>query len=300
MNIYGKRQQAASRFFSFRIFQNPDLITTTMKLNYIPSLLFLLALVLSGFSTSAQVAINDNGDAPNPNALLDLKSSSNDKGILIPRLTAVQRTSMSLGTSDEGLTVYDTDTRTYWLWDGTRWESFVTGPKRKVGEVYDGGFVFWVDASGEHGLMASLDDLDGGSGVPFSNVNSTLIGSGAQSMTDGTTNTTAITDQAGHSTSAASLCSNYNGGGHTDWYLPSIRELNMLFSVDAVMDDILDNDGDPTTNGLRQESNSPFAGRYWSSTESSSSYAYCFLSYLNYNQQFTKLSVAGVRAVRKF
>lgn len=271
-----------------------------MKSKYIiPAFIFLGFLLFSTYA-HAQVAINDNGDQPNSNAILDLSSASNDKGILIPRLTTAERTAMSLGAPDEGLTVYDSDTKTYWLWDGSQWGDFNSGPKVKVGDIYDGGFVFWVDESGEHGLMASLDDLDGGSGVSFSNVTSTLIGSTAQSMTDGTSNTAAITAQAGHSSSAALLCENHNGGGHSDWYLPSLRELNMMFQVDAIMDDILDNDGDPSTNGLRQQSSTPIGGRYWSSTEQSSSYAYCFISYLNYNQQFTKLSVAGVRAVRKF
>ncbi len=271
-----------------------------MKLYHYTPALFFLAFILFSINARAQVAINDNGDQPNSNAILDLSSASNDKGILIPRLTTAERTAMSLGASDEGLTVYDSDTKTYWLWDGTQWGDFNSGPKVKVGDVYDGGFVFYVDASGEHGLMASLDDLDGGSGVSYSNVTNSLIGSSAQGMTDGASNTAAIIAQAGHSSSAAQLCVSYTGGGHSDWYLPSLRELNMMFQVDAIMDDVLDNDGDPATNGLRQQSSTPIAGRYWSSTEQSSSYAYCFIPYLNYNQQFTKLSVAGVRAIRKF
>jgi len=46
-------------------------------------------------------------------------------GILIPRLSTAQRTGIAgLGAADEGLTVYDETTNTYWLWDGTQWVEF--------------------------------------------------------------------------------------------------------------------------------------------------------------------------------
>lgn len=68
------------------------------------------------------VAINDNGAAPNANAVLDIDDSGNDKGILIPRITTAQRTGIAgLGTGDEGLLVYDETTQTFWYWDGTQW-----------------------------------------------------------------------------------------------------------------------------------------------------------------------------------
>ncbi len=75
------------------------------------------------YLTAQNVAINETGSAPNSNSMLDINADSNhDKGLLIPRLTTSQRTGISgLGTSDEGLTVYDTDTHSYWYWDGSSW-----------------------------------------------------------------------------------------------------------------------------------------------------------------------------------
>jgi len=71
------------------------------------------------------VSINDNGAAANSNAILDIDDSGNDKGLLIPRLTTAQRTAIAgLGAVDEALTVYDTTTNSYWLWDGTQWVEF--------------------------------------------------------------------------------------------------------------------------------------------------------------------------------
>ena len=60
--------------------------------------------------------------------------------------------------------------------------------------------------------------------------NITLIGPSAQSSWDGLSNSTAIVGQAGHTNSAAALCLNSNNGGQSDWYLPSLQELNMLWN----------------------------------------------------------------------
>jgi len=51
---------------------------------------------------------------PDTNAILDI--SSNSKGLLIPRLTSLQRTSIA-GPS-VGLTVFDTDTYSFWIYRG--------------------------------------------------------------------------------------------------------------------------------------------------------------------------------------
>ena len=85
-------------------------------------MLMTLFILLSAVNVWAQVAINDNGNAPNSNAMLDIDISSNDKGILIPRLTTTQRTGMTLAASDEGLTVYDETTHRYYYWDGSAWK----------------------------------------------------------------------------------------------------------------------------------------------------------------------------------
>ncbi len=83
--------------------------------------LLLVILFASVWTSYAQVAINNSGTAPNANAMLDVSSTT--KGILIPRMTTTERTAInaSLSTTDEGLTVYDTDTQSFWYWDGTDW-----------------------------------------------------------------------------------------------------------------------------------------------------------------------------------
>ncbi len=82
-------------------------------------ILFFVILLAGTLMIDAQVAINNTGSAPNQNAMLDVSASN--KGVLIPRMTTVARTAMSLSTTEEGLTVYDTDTDSFWFWDGTVW-----------------------------------------------------------------------------------------------------------------------------------------------------------------------------------
>lgn len=85
----------------------------------------LLSMVVCTLSVATQaqnVGINDTGAAPNPYAVLDVDIATNNKGIMVPRLTTAQRTSIAgLGLTEESLMVYDTTTDSFWYWDGTQW-----------------------------------------------------------------------------------------------------------------------------------------------------------------------------------
>ena len=126
-----------------------------------------------------------------------------------------------------------------------------------IGELYGGGVIVsvWKKDGIEHGLIASLLDLNSGNKISWSNQNTTLIGTSEQSFSDGNSNTTAIVSQAGHTTSAAKLCDIYSSGGYSDWYLPSLWELKECFSATFIVNEILG-----STNGFKADS-------YWSSTE---------------------------------
>ena len=100
-----------------------------------------------------------------------------------------------------------------------------------IGEEFGGGVIFhlWKDALGvEHGLIIDKTDLS--TAQVWSNIDAILIGSSAQSNWDGLSNSNAIFGQAGHTSSASALCLNSTIGGQSDWYLPSIQELNMLWN----------------------------------------------------------------------
>lgn len=67
----------------------------------------------------AQVAINQDNSNPDASAILDVKST--DKGILIPRMSTTQRTTISFPA--KGLLVFDNDTDSFWFYDGNNWLS---------------------------------------------------------------------------------------------------------------------------------------------------------------------------------
>jgi hypothetical protein len=77
-------------------------------------ILVLIAFIFPAMLFAQSVAINIDASPPDNNAILDIKSST--KGLLIPRLTTLQRTSIA-GPSI-GLTVYDIETFNYWVYRG--------------------------------------------------------------------------------------------------------------------------------------------------------------------------------------
>ena len=88
-------------------------ITTTMK-----KVLLLLTALFFFSITNAQVGINTT--TPDPSSMLDV--SATNKGMLIPRMTEVQRTAIT--TPATGLLVYQTDnTDGFWYYDGASWIS---------------------------------------------------------------------------------------------------------------------------------------------------------------------------------
>ena len=69
----------------------------------------------------AQVGIGTT--TPDASAVLDIQSSSNDKGILIPRMTQAQRNAISSPAT--GLMIFQTDGNVgFYFYDGSSWESF--------------------------------------------------------------------------------------------------------------------------------------------------------------------------------
>ncbi|MCB9336651.1 MAG: tail fiber domain-containing protein [Lewinellaceae bacterium] len=74
-----------------------------------------LALVLQLAAQTDNVGIGTT--TPDPSAALDVQST--DKGVLIPRMTTAQRE--AIASPATGLKVYDTDEKSFFYWDGTRW-----------------------------------------------------------------------------------------------------------------------------------------------------------------------------------
>jgi hypothetical protein len=79
----------------------------------------LIVLIIISFSAqlSAQVAINQDNSNADASAMLEIKST--DKGVLIPRMTIVQRDNISSPAT--GLMVYNTDTKQFNYFNGIAW-----------------------------------------------------------------------------------------------------------------------------------------------------------------------------------
>jgi hypothetical protein len=125
--------------------------------------------------------------------------------------------------------------------------SFTTSsPPKAVGDLYGGGVIYYIlqsgdngyDANVQHGLIAQpQNEVDGySSNPPFAGNTWTRLAlngntiSGAQN--DGTlvgrANTAAIIADQGEGTYLFKYVSTLSINGYTDWYVPSIRELNLF------------------------------------------------------------------------
>ncbi len=82
---------------------------------------FTVLVILSFFATksfSQNIAINEDGTAANPNAILDIKSFN--KGILIPRVSTAARLAIP---NTKGLLVFDSTAGSFFFNTGTAWQN---------------------------------------------------------------------------------------------------------------------------------------------------------------------------------
>ena len=160
--------------------------------------------------------------------------------------------------------------------------------KYEVGDAAYGGVVFWVDPSGEHGLV--VDKVIKNSSLKWSSNSNTEIGAKGSSVGGGFMNTAFMIIFNPTGTTAARPCINSSQGGYSDWYLPSDNELQLLYNervkVNATM----------TANGWTLLTNA----YHWSSTESNATQAKRRNPMTNANNVQNKSSNNYVRAIRKF
>jgi TonB-dependent SusC/RagA subfamily outer membrane receptor len=95
-----------------------------------------------------------------------------------------------------------------------------------VGEYFNGGYIFYVDETGEHGLVCALSDQSKDAIWG----NSAPAGAAGRAVGTGYQNTTDIVLGCPEEGIAARLCYDLEINGYSDWFLPSIDELLLMYT----------------------------------------------------------------------
>ena len=128
------------------------------------NLLFLLILAFS-IKVSAQVAINANSALPDNSAMLDISSSG--KGLLLPRMTSLQRKAIANPAS--GLIVFDTDKSCFYYFDGSVWQALVASSDANTPGVSK--FASDATAGDQFGYSVAISGDYAVVGAPYADIN---------------------------------------------------------------------------------------------------------------------------------
>ncbi|MFC5047191.1 DUF1566 domain-containing protein [Aquimarina hainanensis] len=158
-----------------------------------------------------------------------------------------------------------------------------------IGDTHQGGIIFYLDASGCHGLVSMATDQS--AGIQWYNGSDKDTFAYGNGIGAGEGNSQGIRRWQGTCSScyASELCQDLNSGGYTDWYLPSKYELHLMYQ----------NIGPGNALGLGNVGS--FSNSiYWSSTEYSDDRAW-WQFFRDGNQgDGLKVNPFNVRAIRSF
>ena len=95
-----------------------------------------------------------------------------------------------------------------------------------TGQEYQGGYIAFLDADGEHGLIAAKVDLNQTYvwGCNGKRLGTSLI------YKQGPNNSQLILKNTTTSNIAAYACDTFNNEGYSDWFLPSLDELKYVYN----------------------------------------------------------------------
>ena len=257
----------------------------------------LLAAALLTATTFAQVGINI--ETPDASAALDITSTTG--GLLVPRMTAVQRDAIT--SPAQGLIIFCSDCASgegeLQIKLTSSWKNTIGGDVNGsivVGDFYQGGVVFYIFVDGDtgyvagetHGLIAAVADQS--SGIQWYNGSFQTTEATGTAVGTGATNTTTIISVQGATETSYAAGLARGCISSTGWFLPSKDELNKMYLNRATIN---------TT--AASNSGSDFADYfYWSSTEDDYRFAWEQNFATGYKSTYYKDATYNVRAVRAF
>ncbi|MCC6461152.1 MAG: DUF1566 domain-containing protein [Saprospiraceae bacterium] len=169
-----------------------------------------------------------------------LAVESTEQGVLIPKMTLTQRNAIAAPAA--GLLVFQTNVDPgFYFYNGSAWLqiSSLNVPNLTLGAFHEGGYIIYLDATGQHGLVAAASNLTisptMGTATKWywrnafedhsSETQGTQIGSGKA-------NTRSVMQKATDKEEflAAYVCDEFvSAEGYSDWFLPSKDELNLIY-----------------------------------------------------------------------
>jgi len=149
-----------------------------------------------------------------------------------------------------------------------------------LGQSYGGGTIFYIDSTGQHGLIAANSDQN--TFIPWWNGGYITTGALGTAVGTGQLNTAMIISIQSAGSYAATACSQPNNG-YSDWFLPSKDELKLMYI------------------NLHAKGLGNFSGAYYySSSEYNANEAWVHDFAQNSQFNYFKNNSARVRACRKF